>query len=297
MKSIIAPLRAKFNPFQTTFVRQYMIYGMIALFTFMGIAMLDRLLAELPAIWHLLSLLASVIGLGGLHVWLLRTRLLTEKSTAAKTWLLIVFNLAGIIMFAILSPALGWQASDPFYTRIILPALLSFMFSWLFYQTLICWLAIPPLRYQPVEVKSLKDVVAEIRFAENKQRGIKWVFEDDFYDMHPSGTYVQNTFTPEKVGEMVLFRLFKGFLSLHNCNLKPENPISFQQAGWQFYHCSNLWQPGRKRAMNPSQTLRGNSLKFLKISDQERTRSRLDLPAGFEVATIYIRRTKKTAKR
>lgn len=293
MRSIIAPLRSKLNPLRLAVVRQYLMYGMITLITFAAVAMLDRSLTELPAIWHLLVLTLLAAGLGGLNLWLLLTRLLTEKSTAAKTWILIVSNLAGIGVFALISPSVSWQAADPLYVRVLLPALLFFLFPWSFYQALRYWLAIPPLWYQPVEVQSLKDIVAEIRFAENQQRGIKWVLEDDFYELDTSGVYVQNTFTPEGVGEIELFRLFKGFLSLHNHSLQPQNSVDFKQAGWQFYHCPSRWRPGRKRAMNPSKTLRQNHLRFWKVSKKERARSKLDLSDGFEAATIYIRRTKK----
>lgn len=278
-------------------IRPYIVYALFMAVTFAGMARLDyRFFQRMDARWHLCLLISLAITLGILFIVFALPKHFPNLKSAAKTWLVIGGNAWGLLFFAVASPKVGWQNASPLYVQVFLPALISFSLPWLFWCAICAITVIPALRYLPLQVEHLRDVMAELRWAENKDKGIRWVFKDDFKEVSSSGQYHFQTYTPHKVEGNALEHLFKALLSLHNHNLNPLRPIVFETKeglyGWEF-HTPCRWS-GQKRALNPFKTLKDNRLQFRPITKEEQPKSKENLSPRFRVATIYITRSLPT---
>lgn len=296
MRQLFAPILSKIrSAIWRPAIRPYIVYALFMAIVFAGIARLDHSFFQtIPAAAHvaLLMLLAFILGI-------LFLRYALEKYFAGprpgiKTLLVAGGNYWGIAFYYIICRKLGIQDQLQVYTFAYAPALLAFSLPWLFVLTVQALADVPALRYAPLIVGHLRDVIAEHRWADNRDKGIRWVFEDGFTEVSSSGKYDFRTYTPFEVEGMEIETLFKGLLSLHNHNLSPARPILFETAdgpyGWHFQHCPYWFLPGFRCAISPLRTVKKNGLRFRKITEEERSRSKEKLSPRFRVATLYISR-------
>lgn len=276
--------------------RPYIVYALFMAIVFAGMARLDhRFFRDMAPLWHLTVLMALAALLGVLFIAFALSRYFPGLKSLAQTWLIVGGNAWGLLFFALASPKIGTNLTSPLYVSVLLPALFSFSLPWIFLCAVRAIAAIPALRYLPLVIEHLRDVMAEIRWAENKDKGVRWVFEDDFMEVSSNGCYQFQTYTPHKVEENSLEYLFKALLSLHNHNLNPLRPIIFETKdglyGWEF-HTPRAWpRTSERRALDPFKTLKKNGLRFRNISEEERLKSKEKLSRRFRVATIFITRT------
>lgn len=300
IRQLVAPVKSKLNLSRLAGLRDYLIYALLVMILFALIARLDGLIPYESAVMHLAGLMLIALLAGMLQVWILGDQLLTKKAIWVKSLAIVGGNLLGMIAFIIASRAISFSNLPEIYRYAYLPALLTYTLPWLWLHSVLNVAGVPRISYSPMMFDSLKDMVAEIHFV-NEARGIRWVFEDDFYELDASGTYQMRTYTPDGVKTYPLGTLFKGALSLHNHNLSPQQPIHFKYRdeeqkerayGWQFYHYPYWFWPARQVAMNPEQKIKTNDLRFRRITAEERMQSTQNLHKNFKVATIYVKRTK-----
>lgn len=304
MRQLFSPILAKIRAtIWRPAIRPYIVYALFMAILFIGIAKLDaRFFQKMNVHWHLSLFILLAATLGALFIAFTLSKYFPNLKIGAKTGLIIGSNLWGMLFFALASPKIGWQKSSPLYLQVFLPALLSFSLPWLFLCAIRAIASIPSLRYLPLIIEHLRDVMAEIRFAENKDVGIKWIFEENFFEVSSSGNYSFQTYTPYKVEtDFTLEYLFKALLSLHNHNINPMRPIVFETKeglhGWEF-HTPRRWRwLGQRRALDPFKTLKNNRLRFRRVSEEERRKSKEKLSPRFRVATIYITRSLPAASK
>jgi hypothetical protein len=299
MKQLSGIIKGKVFGFIRPAVREYIMYFMFLAVSFGLLIVLDGLLWKFSIPFRMAVLLVLVILFGVLHVWLMRTRYLKNKSITIKSVFTLLGNLFGIIIFATIPRQGHVLTGSPLEFNLFqwgyLAYLLLFSLPWFFKLAIEAFSSIPRLKYEPIQIRSLKDVIAEQRWTENELRGIKWVFDEGLEDDKLT-YYHLRTFTPKEVREIKLERLFKGLLSLHNHNLFPQRPMKFRYAGgnygWEFYHNPYWLFPKFRRALDPAKTLRESRLKFWSPTREEREGSTVKLLPKFKTTTIYIKRSK-----
>lgn len=292
------PMLSKLNPRKHPVVRKYLLVVIIAIGAFSLIVFADRLIDRFQsdALLHLSFLLATCLVTGTLLAWIFEKKIFITLNIIQKSLLLCLCVLIGIGMFIILCPKISWFGGEPVYRNVYLPCLVLTLTPWYFLRAVCAVAAIPLLRYKAFVFESLKDVIAAIRFAEDETKGIRWVFEQGFYEVHPEGKYPFRTFLPKDAKGLNLSQLFKGVISLHNITEFPQNPINFQKGqefcGWEFYHYPYWFWPSRKRFLNPCKPIDKQGIKFHRISDEEREKSTVKLVPKFKAGTIYVIRSK-----
>lgn len=299
MRQLVAPLQGKVKVLPLTGAREYLAYFLMMAGIFVGIALLDNLLArwEVSAPYHLIILLVVVLLTGSLTVWMLHQKLLSNTTAWEKAFIIIGANLLGVLFFILASREARFGEMNSVYLWAYLPALLLFSFPWILYRAVLAIAGVPRLRYAPFVFESLKDILAEYRFAEDNSRGIRWVFLDDFFELDASGNYTVRTHVPLDIRNIQLGLLFKGMLSLHNHNLLPQRPIHFHEKdkfyGWEFSKRPYWFWPSRDVALDPYRTIKRNRVRFWRVSEEERSRSTENLTQKFRASTIYVTRTKQ----
>lgn len=295
IRSIVAPVRNRLNFRRWPLVRKLLPLFVMSVVLFGLLAFLDARLVRLSTIPHLSVLLAVSLLFGALLAWILEKKLFTESTLTVRSLLLLGLVVIGIGVFIFISPRIGRAGSAPLYVWVFVPSLLLVAFPWFFWRAVTALANVPQLRFRPFVFESLKDVIAAIRFAEDETRGIRWVFEGDFYEMDPSGNYSFRTFLPKDARELPLWQLFKGVFSLHNITECPQQPIDLRAGqafyGWEFYHYPFWWWPLRKRFLNPYQTVKKCGVRYRMITKEERARSVVKLVPRFKAGTIYVIRS------
>lgn len=254
---------------------------------FFIVAYLDSYLKGWSSQEHLLVLLVVVLLLGIINEWLLRKKLLVNISDLIKTGL----TFLGVFLVALLF-FIKHRPLDTAYLELYLPVLSFFMLPWVLGLTFRAHLTIPALKYKPTKVADLQASVGKYDFRQNPNKGIRWVFGDDFTQADESGMYHFRTFTPMKVEDILLADLFEGLLVYHNINRNPEQPIDFNGVGWEFCHHSALFFPVGAKALNPEKSIAQNGLRFRKPSAKERAKMPSNLSDTFKYTTIYIKRVR-----
>ncbi|MCB9267552.1 MAG: hypothetical protein H6558_21215 [Lewinellaceae bacterium] len=297
MRQLVAPLTRRITYLFLPKVRVYLLYALFFLLAFRALAFLDNRLAfGAGQFTPRLAILAGLaLLLGAVNAWWIDRKMLQGRSAAIKTAVTFGANLLGIALFILASRYVSFREfSDP-YRWLFLPSLLLFALPWLYVLAVKAIAGVPRLRYAPYVFESLKDVLAEYRFAEDEDRGIRWVFEGNFFEINASGTYRLQTHLPLDARQTQLGPLFKGVLSLHNHNLVPQRPIHFHVQegfyGWEFHHCPYWFWPARRRALDPHWTLKRNGIRFRRVSEEERLKSTNKLTAKFRAGTIYVTRS------
>lgn len=296
MRQLVAPLRSRLSIFLGARVRVFLPYAIFVVFAFVSLAILDNRLQTIKFVWHLVILLLLSLLYGVLNAWLLERKLFKDKSAIYKSLLTLLANFLGLLFFIRIAKSVGFWDISLMYQWVYLPALIMFSFPWLFYQSILAILRVPRLHYAPYTFESLKDVLAEYHFAELRDRGIRWVFEEDFDEVEPADNYRIRTHLPQEFKNIELGMLFKGVLSFHNHNLLPQRPIHFyadnEFYGWTFEHCPYWFLPNYRRAVDPLRSIKKCHLRFRRISEEERSKSTTKLTRKFRAATIYITRSK-----
>jgi hypothetical protein len=275
--------------------RPYIVYAVCLAAMFAGLARLDaRCFAIWPASVHLSALLALTFLLGALFVVLALPRYFSHRSDRITTALVLAGTLWGMVFFFLAIPRTTWRAHPLLYGSVFLPAVVGFALPWLFRCAVHALIAIPPLRFAPLIVDHLRDVMAVVRWGENREKGFRWVFEESFPELGTGDPYTLQTFSPWKVEhELTLDFLLRALLALHNHNFNPQQAIVFTASdgryGWEFY-AETGWLR-RRRALDPFRTPRQNRLRFRVITEAQRRQSTENLSPHFRVATIYLRRT------
>ncbi|MEM9886186.1 MAG: TssN family type VI secretion system protein [Bacteroidota bacterium] len=271
-------------------VQQVIRYAVLWVVVFVLLAFADRLLKDTAAQVHLMGLMILVILLGVLNWWLLHKKMLVEESEGVKSFVTILTTLVGVLLFFLFSKG---QEDFTYYSNLYLPAFSLFALPWFFMLAYQAHLKVPAWRYSPIEVESLGEWVGKISFAADQSRGIRWIFGDDFHQHDASGMYSFRTLTPLNVKDYKVEDLFGGLLAFHNYNMRPQEPIKFENAQWQFHQYSPWFFPKGRRMMNPKWTLAQNGLYFKRLSAKEHLEMqniRDDLPKDFKYTTIYVRR-------
>lgn len=254
---------------KTPGVQSALIYFFAAIILFLLLATASRFLSALDTRLHLLLFMAAAVLLGLVNAWLLDKKLYAGFPDWLKAGLGLAANLLGAVIFIFFSSG----SLTDFHLPLFIPALMLFSLPWFFGAALRAILAIPALEYQPLCIGGLKDIVAEINWAEDESRGIVWQFEN-LEEMAAGGQYWIRTHTPYRVEDMTLKDLFKGLLSLHNHNLNPGQPIHFREGsqlhGWRFY-CQRGWLfRARPKPLDPERTLARNGIRFRLLPRNER---------------------------
>jgi|GEM_PF-2129158 len=296
IRNIVAPLRSRLNIRRHPIVRKYIPLLLLATILFAAVALLDSRLANLRVTIHLAVLVFIALAMGSLVTWLFDKKVFQDQTILQRTMLLLIVVLWGVFIFTVISPHIGRTGSKQVYLELYMPSLLLFLLPWFYWRAVTALANVPQLRYAPLVFESLKDVIAAFRFAEDETKGIRWVFEDDFQEVDPSGLYAFRTFTPKDVKDLNLGQLFKGVISLHNITECPQKPIDFKSGndfyGWEFYHYPYWFWPQRKRYLSPVKALRKLGVRFKRVSEEERAKSIVKLVPKFRAATIYVNRSK-----
>lgn len=299
VRQLIAPVYKRLNLLRHPAVLPYLAAGLIATFTFGLLARFDQYLSTLTAVWHLSALLATATGFGILLSCLLERNFFPVQHPVRQSLFLLTVVAWGMVVFALLSPYLGWHKSETIYLKVYWPALGVAALPWFFGSAVKALAEVPQLRFAPFAFDSLKDVIAAICFAEDETKGIRWVFENDFYEVESSGSYDFRTFLPKDLKQHTLAKLFKSVISLHNITECPQQPIDFKNGkdayGWAFYDYPYWFWRQRRRYLDPDKFMRRGRFHFRKLSERERARSVVKLVPGFRAASIYVTRIKITA--
>ncbi|MEM8523921.1 MAG: TssN family type VI secretion system protein [Bacteroidota bacterium] len=267
-------------------IRYAVIWGVL----FILLSFIDRLLEDTAPQIHLIILMVLAVLLGILNWWFLSKKMLTEEPDWVKSFVTILTTLVGVFIFFLFSKS---KADFIYYFNLYLPALSLFALPWFFMLSYQAHLKVPAWSYSPIEVEGLGEWVGKISFATDQSRGIRWIFGDDFHKHDTSGMYSFRTLTPLNVRDYKMEDLFGGLLAFHNYNMRPQEPIKFENAQWQFHHYSPWFFPKGRRMMNPKLTLAQNGVHFKSLSSKERVEMeniRNDLPKNFKYTTIYVYR-------
>lgn len=291
MQAILSSILMRVPFLKSEGAQQTLVYFLAIFILFSLLAAADRLLVRFDDHRvHLYMMMASVVLLGTVNVWILNQPRYGNVPAWMRGLLTISANVVGATIFLLIS----WKTAKPYYDDLIFPALLLFALPWFFSAALKGWLAIPSLDYVPLKVYDLRDIIGELNWGEDENRGIIWAFEN-LSEMEAQGSYRVRTHTPHAVLDIPLERLFKGLLSLHNHNLCPEQPISFESRnqvfGWRFFARKSFLFWKWRKPLDPRKTFRQNVIRFRLLSKTERQQVanlRKQLSPKFKTTHVYI---------
>ncbi len=293
MKALLSPIIHRLSFLNNEGVRKAIVYFLIIMSLFLAIVFVDSKLITFNSLLHLALLLTIVLLAGILNNWLLNRFIYNEIPEWLKAIMTLSANLVGAVLFMIISP----NSTISYYSTLFLPAMIFFSLPLFFMITIKAILGIPSLEYLPLKIKNLKDIVAEINWAEDETKGIVWEFEN-LTEMESDHQYWIRTHTPFSVNDIKLKDLFKCLLSLHNHNLSPGLPIHFENGdeyyGWRFFYQTNYIFWKKLRPLNPEVTIKKNGINFHRLSRKEREEMenlRKDLSKKFRTTKIFVIRT------
>ncbi len=289
IRQIMAPISAKLNIRQHPLVQQYLTSLLVMVVLFGALAFFDiqlnKKIPEVGIMPHFLILGSLALLFGILLCWLFEKKLFQDFALAQRSGLLVLTVILGILLFAFISLK-GEREIPAVYLRVYIPTLILMLLPWVFRHTLLALVSVPLLRFRPYVFESLQDAIATINFGVDKTRGIRWIFEDDFTEVDPSGCYSFKLLNPppDILQAVSLAHLFKATFAEHNIARCPNEPIQFESEdkfyGWVFYDYPHRFRPELKRYLDPSKSIKELRLPLRRASKVVRA------------STIYVTRLK-----